>query len=153
MASSLGFEKLINLLNRNNVYELFPQLAKGLLRAVGKTTIGDYWNADSLFQHILNHEVVAFIEPASGYCGVAQVTYSPLAKTLNFFWSGKHEDNPVDVDWDIIDGFLESAARDLGCDYIQCEGRRGWAKILKDRGYSEDSVIFTKEVSHELPNV
>lgn len=144
---------MINLLNRNNAYELFPKIALGLSRALGKTTIGAYWDFDTLFQHLINFEAYAFIEEDSGYCGVFQVTESPKAKTLNFFWSGKHSSNNVPVDWDLIDEFLEAAARDLGCKFVQCEGRAGWKKILSDRGYQEDSVIYTKEVSYELPNV
>lgn len=144
---------MIKLLTRKNVYELFPELSKGLSRAFENTTIGSYWNLESLFQHLINFEVYAFIEEDSGYCGVFQVCSSPLSRTLNFFWSGKHEDNDTPVDWDYIDEFLQHAARDLHCQFIQCEGRVGWKKILEGRGYSVDSSLFTKEVSYELPPV
>lgn len=141
---------MITLIDRTNILREYPKLLKGVLRASEKTTIDSFWDSETLFQHLINFEAFAFIEEKSGYCGVFQFSYSPKAKILNFFWSGKDPDNPNPVDWGYIDEFLEYTAKGNQCTIIQCEGRRGWKKILEPLGYIEDSVLFIREVPNEL---
>ncbi|CCL97945.1 hypothetical protein tf_55 [Pseudomonas phage tf] len=144
---------MITLISNQNILELFPKMVSGLERAFQNTSIGSYWNMKLLVDHLVNREVYGFFEPESGYSGIFQFTYSPLAKTLNFFWSGKDPSNTTPVNWDLIDTFLTAIAQAEGCKFITCEGRPGWKKILESRGYTTDSVLFTKEVSHESPPV
>ena len=42
---------------------------------------------------------------------------------------------------------VERWARGIGCDAIQIEGRRGWAKVYTD--YEEVYTTFQKELSDE----
>lgn len=144
---------MITLINRSNIDLELPKMSKALLRAEEKTPIGKFWSIEALYDNLVNGEVVAFQQVESGYYGVLQTTSSPLAKILSFFWSGKDIDNTTPADWEEVDAFLQHAAKQLGCSLILCEGRRGWKSILEPLGYSEDSVVFLKEVSHELPTV
>lgn len=128
-------------------------MAKSLLRAESKTRIGDYWNIPTLIDHIVNEEVFAFQQTESDVFGVMHFSFSPLAKTLNVFWLGKDSDNPTPPDWDEVLAFLEYTAKNNGCRFVQCECRPGWKAILEPRGYSVDSVLFTKEVLYESPPV
>lgn len=141
---------MINLLSYNNITEYLPKVTPGLSRAETKTNLAGFWNVDVLLQAILQQEALAFYQEESGYAGVFYFGSTPLCRTLNFFWSGKDPDNEVPVDYAEVDQFLIKVAKHSGCKYISCEGRKGWKAILSPLGYTEDSVIYTKEVSNEL---
>ena len=144
---------MITLVYHLNVEEKFQMLIPGLSRTELKTNLGDFWDLPSLKASILNKEAYAFHQVNSGYSGVFYVGTSPLSKTIHFFWSGKDKSVEEPVDYIEIDKFLDYMARLLDCKYICCEGRKGWKPILIPLGYAEDSVIYTKEVSYELPHV
>ena len=46
---------------------------------------------------------------------------------------------------------FEKLAIDLSCDFVEIFGRRGWARQLKEYGYTEQYTVVTKkvEVAHE----
>ena len=144
---------MIKLIKRSNLLEELPKIEPALERALTKTDLRDFWTIGDLINHVVNDEVVLFYQQDSMYVGVLQTTFAPRTKILDFFWSGKDPSEPHPVDWDEIDDFLIHVAKELGCGIIQCEGRRGWKPILTARGYSEDSVIYTKKVPYELPSV
>jgi hypothetical protein len=41
---------------------------------------------------------------------------------------------------------FDKLARELACDFIEVFGRRGWAKQLKQYGYTEQYTVVTKQV-------
>ena len=144
---------MINVISRHNISE-FPVVVPALQRAFFKTDLGTFWDFEALFAHTLNHETFVFHQVESGYAGVIQFIYCPKGKILHFFWSGKHPDNEVDVDYSEIDVFLTEVAKEQDCIAIQCEGRKGWKSVLLPLGYTEDSVVYIKEVKKdELPDV
>lgn len=53
----------------------------------------------------------------------------------------------IDKEQPDILSFVERLARDLGCNRILIEGRRGWARQLSQFGYAEQYVVVTKEVT------
>ncbi|AWY03098.1 hypothetical protein SCYZ1_43 [Pseudomonas phage SCYZ1] len=144
---------MINLISRTNIQENYSLLAKGLVRALDKTTLGDYWSLDDLYQHIINFECYAFHQVESAYSGAFMITTSPKRITLNFFWSGKDPDNTVPVDYEEVNRMLEESARHFGCHVILCEGRSGWKKVLEPLGFEVDSINYTREVKYELPPI
>lgn len=141
---------MITLITRSNIDECYPIIAPGLTRALTKTTLGKYWDLESLYHHIVNFEAYAFHQVESGYSGVFSIGGAPLGKTLFFFWSGKDKHNKTPVDYAEINSVLEESAKHFGCAFIQCEGRRGWKPVLEPLGYVEDSTNFVKEVGNEL---
>lgn len=136
-----------------NVEDKFQLLVPGLSRAELKTNLGGYWDLPSLKTSILNKEAFAFHQDASGYSGVFYVGVAPLCKTLYHFWAGKDPSVEAPVDYTEIDKFFDHMAKLFECRYISCEGRKGWKSILTPLGYAEDSVVYTKEVSYELPQL
>jgi len=40
----------------------------------------------------------------------------------------------------------DEIARNLGCDGVEIEGRKGWARRLVRHGYSMERVVLTKDV-------
>lgn len=128
---------------------MHPKMSKALSRAFEKTDLESFWNYQDLIDHLVNGEITVFQQIETGYFGVLQKCYSPRSSILNFFWSGKDPDNTLPTDWDEVDSFLVHAAKQLSCGIIQCDGRRGWKPILTSRGWSEDSVVYTKKVTYE----
>ena len=141
---------MIRVITKDNINECLPKVAKGLQRAITKTPLGVSWDLSSLVSEALKGEVYIFHQEDSGYSGVFYFGYTPLSKTLNFFWSGKDENNHTPVDYEEVDLFLTHIAKKTGCSSISCEGRRGGKKVLTPLGYTEDSVVYTKEVAHEF---
>ncbi len=137
---------MIKLITSSNIQKYLPKITPGLLRAETRTNLGGFWDIESLVHSILQQEVFAFYQEGSGYSGVFFFGETPLCKTLNFFWSGKDLKCPEEIDYQEVDSFLITVAKNTGCKYISCEGRKGWKKVLTPLGYSEDSIIFTKEV-------
>lgn len=41
---------------------------------------------------------------------------------------------------------LEAYARDMGCDFMAGQGRKGWSKPLKKLGWEEEYVSFRKDL-------
>lgn len=144
---------MINLITRSNLDTDFSSLIPGLSRALTKTSLGKFWDLESLYHHLVNFEAYAFHQVESGYSGVFSLGGAPLGKTLFFFWSGKDPENDTPVDYKEIDEVLMESAKHFGCSFIQCEGRRGWKSVLDPLGYSEDSTNFVKEVDNELSPV
>lgn len=141
---------MINLISFNNIIEFHPKIVPGLSRAETKTNLASFWNVDVLIEAIIQQEALAFYQEESGYAGVFYFGSTPLCRTLNFFWSGKDPENDHPVNYAEVDEFLTKVALHSKCKFISCEGRKGWKPILSPLGYTEDSVIYTKEVSHEL---
>lgn len=52
-------------------------------------------------------------------------------------------------EWEAFDraaGIADQIARNLGCDGVEIEGRKGWARKLAKHGYRMERVILTKDV-------
>ena len=134
-------------------YEHFARAIPGLSRALEKTSLGKSWDIQSLSDNVINFEAYAFLQEESGYAGVFTISQTPLMRSLYWFWSGKDEANKVPIDYPEVDAFLIAAARHFNCSQLLCEGRKGWGKVGEPLGYVEDSRIYIKEVSHELPEI
>lgn len=44
---------------------------------------------------------------------------------------------------------LVERARELGCDQMSYVGRRGWIRVLKDKGFKEVATVAVKELCYE----
>lgn len=131
----------------------FPKAVSGLSRTLKKTSLGDSWSIESLYDNIVNFEAYAFIQEESGYSGAFTIANSPHKKAIYFFWAGKDPENSVPIDHKEVDEFLVAAARYFNCSQVIAEGRKGWERIIAPFGYKEDSRVYIKEVSHELPEI
>lgn len=143
---------MITLITRETV-EHINRAAPALERALKETTLNKTWTMQGLVDHIVNYQAYAFLQEESQYAGVFLVTTSPLMRSLYFFWSGKARGNKTPINHQEVDDFLVSAAQALQCKEIICEGRKGWGKVIAPYGYTPDSVLYIKEVPHELPEI
>lgn len=154
--ASMDFSKdlnLIHLITKSNLKECFDLVVSGLSRALDKTSLGNNWSLEALYEGLDNLDVYAFHLSDSQYSGVFSINHSPKGKTLYFFWSGKDVNNTTPVNYEVVDTLLLESAKHFGASEIICEGRKGWKPILLPLGYSEDSVNYIKEVKYELPPI
>lgn len=131
----------------------FDRAAPALQRALEETSLGKTWTMQGLVDHIVNYQAYAFFQEESQYAGAFLITNTPLVRSIYFFWSGKQKGNKVPIDYTEVDHFLMAAAEVFNCNNIICEGRAGWSKVIAPLGYKEDSRVYIKEVSHELPEI
>lgn len=139
---------MIHLITRETI-GYFQHIVPGLQRALDKTDLSRFWDMESLWNYLINYQAYAFFQQESGYAGVFTINRTPKCSTVYFFWSGKDPDVETPVDYPEVDEFLEAIAQHFGCTSITCEGRKGWKSILSPLGYSEDSVVYIKEVAYE----
>lgn len=136
---------MIKLISRPNIEE-FDKLVPGLERVLTKTSLGKYWSIGAAYDNIVNFTAYGFYQEESGFSGVFTINKSPLRKTLNVFWSGKDPASAVPINHAECDEFFQACAQHFECQSILVQGRKGWEKIGKKLGYSEDSRVYLKEV-------
>lgn len=134
-------------------FDHFGRAIPGLSRAVDKTSLGESWDIPSLADNIANYEAYAFLQEQSGYAGAFTISQTPLKRSIYFFWSGRDISNKNPIDYGEVWTFLEAAARHFNCSQVIAEGRKGWERVLAPLGFREDSRVYIKEVSHELPEI
>ncbi len=135
-------------LHSDNIDRVWPLVSPALAKALDKTTLGRLWDMPSLLKHLQSGALLGFYQPENGYAGVYSINECPLGNDLNFFWSGKVGDAPLDLA--PVDEYLQIIARAFGCKTITCEGRRGWKPLIQPLGYTEDCITFQREVNYEL---
>ena len=136
---------MIKLISRPNIDE-FEKLVPGLERVLTKTSLGKYWTIEAAYNNILNFAAYGFYQEDSGFAGVFTINESPLQRTLNIFWSGKNPASTTPIDHAECDAFFKACAQYFECQTIMVKGRKGWEKVGKKLGYSEDSRVYLKEV-------
>jgi hypothetical protein len=79
--------------------------------------------------------------PAQNACAITEIITYPRNKVLHIFLAGGEMEQIVDMD--------ESAtefAKAQGCCAITIAGRKGWKKILEEKGYTERFTTLAKEL-------
>jgi hypothetical protein len=85
----------------------------------------------------------AIFYPVRNGAAIFRVEHHPRRKLLNIWLAGG------DMDAN-IDGILEAAefhAKEFGCSGISVAGRKGWARVLKPRGYDYKRVVLIKDMN------
>ncbi len=79
--------------------------------------------------------------PAPRGCAVTEIIEYPKKKVLHIFLAGGELDQIVDMDSSASD-----FARMNGCTAMTIAGRKGWARVLKTKGYEEAYTVLAKEL-------
>lgn len=72
---------------------------------------------------------------------VTRVHDLPRAKELRIWLAGGDLDELLEQ-LDLAD----LVAKRLGCSRVVVEGRKGWGRVMRDKGYKETAVILSKEL-------
>lgn len=72
---------------------------------------------------------------------VTKVNLYPQSKTLTVFIGGGDLDGMLALREEVEDYSLQ-----IGCDAIECHGRPGWVRVMKQFGYTDTSMIVRKSL-------
>lgn len=113
-----------------------------LLQPAVERGYGDLMVLEDFKERVMMGDMQLWI--GEGYAGVTEVVDYPRSRVVLVH---------------LVGGELESLLRDHGelvkfaklveAAGIEINGRKGWTRVLKDRGYQEAAVRLFKEVSHE----
>lgn len=138
---------MIKLVSRQNLDEMFPLMVPGLERALTKTSLGKYWNIQTLYDSMVNFVVYGYYQEETQTSGIFYIGKAPLRKTLHVFWGGKDPKNKTPLNLQEFDEFLQACAQYFECQSILLEGRSGWGRMISKLGYPEDSRSYVKDLS------
>jgi len=79
--------------------------------------------------------------PAEDAAAITEIITFPKKKVLHIFLAGGNMDTIVDMN-----ASAEYFAKMNGCSGLTIAGRKGWAKVLKETGYSEAFVTLKKDI-------
>lgn len=139
-------------ISRHNI-EMLHDYDAALSRALEKTDLGKSWDIQALWDNVVNYKAYAFCQPESGYIAAFSVVASPLRRSMYVFWAGKDPENETPIDYQEVSDGMDDIARHFECSAIIVEGRKGWEKVGRTLGFTEDSRIYEKEVTYELPTI
>lgn len=97
--------------------------------------------------HTLDDVVQAIAEgtmqfwPAPRGCAVTELISFPKKKVLHIFLAGGEMDQIIDMDSSAVE-----FARMNGCTGMSIAGRKGWSRVLKEKGYKESYTVLGKEI-------
>jgi hypothetical protein len=78
--------------------------------------------------------------PAEDACAITEIIVYPRKRAFHVFLAGGNMDTIVDMD--------ESAvyyAKINGCTIMSIAGRKGWQRVLTDKGYKNTLTVLMKE--------
>lgn len=81
--------------------------------------------------------------PAENGCAITEVITFPRRKVLHVFLAAGEMNQIVDMDES-----AEQFARANGCNAMTIAGRRGWKKVLAEKGYKESYTALIKELNN-----
>jgi hypothetical protein len=128
-------------IGKGDVERVWPKVEPFLVSAL-KRWLPVYFSAD-LLEMVKKDELQLWIitdtkkEILYG-AGLTEIRNYPRAKILNLFMLGGKEMKRWVDQWSDA---MELFARSQNCDFLQCSGRRGWARI---KGAFESAVIVNK---------
>tara|TARA_A100000171_G_C2101690_1_gene130063 strand:+ start:201 stop:572 length:372 start_codon:yes stop_codon:yes gene_type:complete len=79
--------------------------------------------------------------PAERGCAITEIVVFPQKKVLHIFLAGGEMDQIVDMDDSAV-----YFAKSQGCDSVTIAGRRGWKRVLSEKGYSEYFTTLAKDI-------
>jgi len=79
--------------------------------------------------------------PAPNGCAVTEIIIFPRKKVFHIFLAGGERDQIVDMDESAVE-----FAKMQGCTSMTIAGRRGWAIVLKTKGWAEQFTTLAKDI-------
>lgn len=117
----------------DELYRCRPWIEAALERADGTHTLNDV--IENIFKGSMQ------FWPAPKGCAITEIIQYPRKKVLHVFLAGGEMEQIVDMD-----GSAVQFARANGCSGMSIAGRKGWARVLKEKGYQETFTVLTKDI-------
>jgi hypothetical protein len=110
-----------------------PWLKKALEKSGNTHSIWDVWVEVAAGR--------AVFWPAKTWAAVTQTRQWPRRKVLRIWLAGGDMDGLVNEGLPLAYEF----AQHHGCDSVEIEGRKGWAKKLKRHGFKQEKILLRRE--------
>ena len=94
---------------------------------------------DDVVQAIIKGEMQFW--PAPKGCAVTEIVNYPRKKVLHIFLAGGEMEQIIDMDVSAVE-----FAKMNGCTGMSIAGRKGWKRVLKDKGYVETFTVLGKDI-------
>jgi len=103
----------------------------------------EYSGGTHLYEDIVQGIVTGRMQfwPAEKGCAVTEIIVFPRKKIFHIFLAGGEKNQITDMD----DSAVEFA-RQQGCTGMTVAGRRGWARVLKEQGWTEAFTTLAKDI-------
>lgn len=141
-----GFEMVM--LSESNV-ELHWKSIEGMMRQVPHSLVD--WTPSSILARALKGEVQIWgVGDDKQIVAVifTQIAIFPAGRVLEVFWCAGQ--GIVEQAKELIDGTFELFAKKENCRRIDIRaGRFGWQRIMKERGFKQTAVTWSRPVTHE----
>ena len=135
-------QQTIDVFQPGNIDAIWPDIVDLLSPAIahchGKYTIIDIYTQ---LKDETAHLWVACDKRDIISAGITRVNIYPQSKTLALSFAGGDMGGLMEMIPDI-----KMYAKQLNCDAIECQGRKGWEKVLKPYGFDKVSVTTRMEV-------
>lgn len=95
---------------KDTLESLWPLMVSGLKRPLENTSLGEFWDMESLYSRLQVGLLLGFYQESSGYSGIYSLNQAPKALELRFFWSGKDPLNETPIDFQEVNEYLQKAA-------------------------------------------
>ena len=79
--------------------------------------------------------------PAQNACAITEIITYPRNKVLHIFLAGGEMEQIVDMDESAVE-----FAKQQGCTGMTIAGRRGWARVLLNKGWTEAFTTLSKDI-------
>ena len=79
--------------------------------------------------------------PAPNGCAVTEIIIFPRKRVFHIFLAGGEKNQIVDMDESAV-----QFAKMQGCTSMTVAGRRGWARVLKQKGWAEQFTTLSKDI-------
>lgn len=103
----------------------------------------EYCGGTHLYEDIVDGITTGSLQfwPAPNGCAVTEIIIFPRKKVFHIFLAGGERDQIVDMDESAV-----QFAKMQGCTSMTIAGRRGWARVLKQKGWAEAFTTLSKEI-------
>lgn len=122
--------------------EWWPHVKGYLQKAVDKAD--GKWSIEAIYQKLLTKDMQLWVACTDSIhaAGITQVFDFPCVKVCFLLFLGG-EDMPI---WENTIDTLERVAIEWGCDYLEIQGREGWVRVLKAKGYEKTYSVLRKKL-------
>jgi len=79
--------------------------------------------------------------PAEKGCAVTEIIVFPQKKIFHVFLAGGEMEQIVDMNDSAV-----QFAKSQGCSGMSIAGRKGWSRVLKDKGWKESFTTLAQEI-------
>ena len=140
----------ISPLKPSMIQDALGKLMPHLEEAVLGTSLGKLMAPEHLVKAAMNEEVILLaVHTKMEVLGVVVLIIQefPRGSMCTVYAAGVSREQQGQIDWIRVIRTIKQYVQDYtNCTMISVNGRRGWLRVLRDEGYTEECVTLVKEI-------